>query len=587
VQLLDTAAIEEERWAAFARALADHLAAQWPAMPERLGERYASFVGLALERAVDKGFVSAAAAARYVNLCFVWGPAFEDRAGFEWARSLMAGGGERAVIAGGGARSRWAATHRLLQRSLAELAQLPESRIEPATLEAADARLLEAFGHLGEKGALHPDEPPPLPRRACDLEAFELRLLELAASERYESVGGQWQRVPLAAPPPLRVNAEHPVPPIVGLLARASGVRPAAVLQLRARTHAVCDVDRHPALAFTGSQGRYTWQGHETRAVSWPVATLAQPQAAGGPGTAVAEETSPDIHKLELDVCGLRDEGEAFGAQRTLVWAWPAEQWWCEIQRVAPGPQSVDPARAPQAWQSGSTRCRVECDGRVQDAAALTRGFAALDAAVAGALRAWHAAWTRVEGLSAPQLDGVLALLVGQAGLTWGWQASSLAGRALMRVLAALKMQAALADLRCEGELALGGARSRITLACVQAAPLEFSLQREQGAAEAPDLVEALAPARVDFRLPVVADVVPLGSDSGAVLSATGPGTGALAGSAGLRPRSTGGSGFEWFASLRLEPVELPLELHDPLLGVQARRLALLPALALLDWRLG
>ena len=63
--------------------------------------------------------------------------------------------------------------------------------------------------------------------------------------------------------------------------------------------------------------------------------------------------------------------------------------------------------------------------------------------------------------------------------------------------------------------------------------------------------------------------------------------SGALVGEAGLRPRTTGGSGWEWFASLRIEPVAVPLTLTDPLLGSLSRSLPLLPALTLLNWCLG
>ena len=56
---------------------------------------------------------------------------------------------------------------------------------------------------------------------------------------------------------------------------------------------------------------------------------------------------------------------------------------------------------------------------------------------------------------------------------------------------------------------------------------------------------------------------------------------------AGLRPRSRGGSGFEWFAALRLEAVQLAVQVTDPLLGQHGQTLPLLPAMPLLDWSLG
>jgi hypothetical protein len=70
------------------------------------------------------------------------------------------------------------------------------------------------------------------------------------------------------------------------------------------------------------------------------------------------------------------------------------------------------------------------------------------------------------------------------------------------------------------------------------------------------------------------------------VCHALGPCSGALVGEAGLRPRSEG-SGWQWFVKLGLEPVFAPIMLHDPLLGQTQRKLALLPALTLVDWSAG
>ena len=86
----DIATLEAEAWRSFVAQLADHLAGRWPAMPERLAARYPAFVDLAVQQALDKGLARAASVARYVNLCFVWGPAFDDKAGFEWAAAMLA-----------------------------------------------------------------------------------------------------------------------------------------------------------------------------------------------------------------------------------------------------------------------------------------------------------------------------------------------------------------------------------------------------------------------------------------------------------------------------------------------------------------
>ena len=311
MQPQDTDALEAAAWQAFIQQLAQHLAGQWPAMHALLGDRHGAFVELAVERGGQRGLVDAASVARYVNLCFVWGPAFQDKVGFEWAAGLLA------ASAGG----QWLTVHQLVQRSLLELQRLAGARVTPAALAAADAAVIASFGALGSRGAmlaaerLAPDEAAARPQAACDLEAVELRLLDDAADppQEYRLQGdglqaGGWQRVPVTPPVPLRIGAGYPVPALVGLLSHQLSHGRPTKLQLRARTHAVCNGDIHPALAVTGQQ-RWDWAGHETRAVSWPVATREQPLPRPGPGCVIAEETSPELHKLELSVCGLRDEG--------------------------------------------------------------------------------------------------------------------------------------------------------------------------------------------------------------------------------------------------------------------------------------
>ncbi|MDO9072271.1 MAG: hypothetical protein Q7U73_03320 [Rubrivivax sp.] len=570
----DTEAREAEAWAAFLHQLAEHLVAQWPAMQARLGDKHLAFVELAAQQALQRGLTLAASVARYANLCFVWGPGFQDKPGFEWAQGLLAAPRER----------EWATMHQLVRRSLAELQRLPDARIAPEALAAADQRLVDHFGHLGRHGALHTAEAPVLPLLACDVEALELRMLEPAVAEHYTLAAGAWQRVPLPTPAPVRVDAANPLPRLVAVLAHAPGARPQAKLQLRSRSHAVCNGDLHPALHFTGSHGQWRWVGHETRAVSWPVHTLAQAEPAAGPASAVAEETSPELCKLELQVCGLRDEGDALGPQTTTLWAWPAAQWWLELQRQAAAAQPVVAGKPPAL--RGSTGCRLESDGIERDASPLRRGFEqGLEPATDAALQKLLATIAAVEGLSSARLDGVLALLIGRAALTWGWclGPAGLGGRAFMRLVGTLDLQACQAELQAEAELALGGGRARLMLRCAASAPLSLQLRRE--AAE-PPLLPTLLPARHRFSLPFTAEVTPLATDTGTLLQATGPCSGALVGEAGLRPRTSGGSGWEWFATLRLEAASLPLALVDPVLGVQQFNHPLWAEQPLLDWSL-
>jgi len=74
--------------------------------------------------------------------------------------------------------------------------------------------------------------------------------------------------------------------------------------------------------------------------------------------------------------------------------------------------------------------------------------------------------------------------------------------------------------------------------------------------------------------------------DELAVLNAASLVTGALVGSGGLRLRSDG-PGLQWYMTLSIEPANVVMHWHDPLLGQQELLHPLLPAMILLDWSLG
>ncbi len=575
MQPQDEEALEQAAWADFTRHLGEHLAGQWPAMPQRLGERYDAFIDLAVQQAGKRGLQQAASVARFVNLWFVWGPAFHDKPGFEWAQAILAAP----------RHTEWTTVHQLVQRSLLELQRLPNARIEPKALTAADSRVLDTFGRMGRQGRMRVPQALPPPRLACDLEAADLRVLDDGWHQHYSLRAGEWQRLPVSVPAALRVTAAQPIPKLVALLSHQSGQGPKARLQVRVRSHAVCHGDVHPALGFAGPHGRWSWAGHETRAVSWQVATRDQPLPEAGAGAVIAEETSPEVQTLEIETCGLRDEGDPIGPLSTRVSAWPAEQWWLEIQRALPSQQAVLPRAG--AWARGSTRCRIERDGSAQDSVALKTQFEdGLDAAVAAGMQTLAAAWQQVPGLGGARFDAVLGVLAGKMACTWGWRlgAGGMDGPALMRLLAAFEMDACHADLQLGGELALGGTRSRLTLRVAGQAALRCEVARE---AAQPPMAAAMQAAQTGWRWPFTLQIEPLAGDAGSLLQQAGPLSGALAGEAGLRPCTHGSSGWEWFARLRVEPVAVPLLVADPLLGTSRHTLALLPAAVLFDWSLG
>lgn len=575
MQPQDEEALEQAAWRDFVAELTDHLAGTWPAMPERLGERYAAFVDLAVQQALKRGLTQAASVARFVNLWFVWGPAYHDKPGFEWAQAILAMPRPR----------EWVIVHQLVQRSLAELQRLPGARIEPQVLDAADLRVLQSFGHLGRQGAMRPREALPLPRKACDLEAADLRVLDDAWHQEYRFEGGEWKRIAVPAPAPVRVDAAHPIPPVLALLSHQRGQGAQARLQVRLRHVAVCDGDKHPGLGFSGPHGRWDWVGHETRAVSWGVATRTQPLPQGGPGAAIAEETSPELHQLDIEVCGLRDEGEPIGALKAAVHCWPAEQWWLEVQRPQAAAQAVLPGG--RAWVRGTTRCRIERDGAAQDSAPLKAHFEeGLDAAIGQGIQALARAWQAVDGLGSPRFDATLGLLSGRMASTWGWRhgPQGLCEPVFMRLLAGLELDACQAELELGGELALEGTRSRITLRVAGQAPLRTELRRE---APEPALGAVMKAAVARWSLPFVLTLEPLATEQGGLLQRAGPISGALSGEAGLRPCTHGSSGWEWYVQLQVEPVVVPWRVVDPLLGQTSVVQTLLPALQLVDWSLG
>ena len=64
------------------------VAALWPALADRLGARQGTFLDAAAAQAVRRG-LEGADAARYVNLCCAFGPAFEERPENEWALAVL------------------------------------------------------------------------------------------------------------------------------------------------------------------------------------------------------------------------------------------------------------------------------------------------------------------------------------------------------------------------------------------------------------------------------------------------------------------------------------------------------------------
>lgn len=533
----------------------DWLALHWPALAERLGERRAAFEASALAQAAARGLAEPLLGQRYLNLSCAFGPGFEEKPEHEWALALLLD--ERLAPP--------VRLHQLLVRAQAELATRPDTL---AALREADQRLMQTAARSAEPGSLL--------RQPCDIEAWELRVVDAAPLPPYRWADGGWQRTPLGSgeAAPLRVTATEPAPERLHLLAAAEGLGAPLQLQLRQAAHGRCEHGLHPAARWVGRHGLSAWQGDAARSLPW---SLHAPAAAAAATGVIGEQPAPDISTLSLPSCGLRDAGLPLGAQQLQLWTLPAHQQLWRLQR-----------RAPLRWQDGpqpgDSLCtvRVERDGQLLAGSALQRAQAAFSQSLAVA---WHEglaalgpAWQ--SALDQATLQAQALWFDGQAGCAWGLVPGlpALRSEPQPRLAVQAELQFAL-RLQLAGELSQGGARSRVSLRCDGQQALQLNGEW-LGAAAAR---AALPQLKTSWRWPWQLQFEALAGAAGLLVSALGPATGGLVGEAGLRPRRSG-SGWCWYLQLQLEPLAAPLRLHDPVLGDSELHLALLPAQTLIDW---
>ena len=107
------------------------VAQRWGPVLQRLGERRAAFEAAVQQRAAGHGLIDAAVQARYLNLCFAFGPGFEDKTENEWALALLVDQRLRPEVK----------LHQLVLRAARELERRSG---EPQALRAADGAVLDA-----------------------------------------------------------------------------------------------------------------------------------------------------------------------------------------------------------------------------------------------------------------------------------------------------------------------------------------------------------------------------------------------------------------------------------------------------------
>ena len=168
-------ALEGAERAMLLRRTSAHLALQWPAVADRLGDRLPAFVDFALTAAERHGLRIALSALRYVNLCFIWGTGFEDKPSFGWARELLTDA----------RMHEWQTVHQLVRRSVEHLAARKEGLPTPEALARADARVTQTFAGLGLLGRLLLREGVELPLLACDLELAAIRVSDADPALEY------------------------------------------------------------------------------------------------------------------------------------------------------------------------------------------------------------------------------------------------------------------------------------------------------------------------------------------------------------------------------------------------------------------
>lgn len=565
-----------------ARSVAGVLAQAWPAVTERLQDRWPAFVEAAMQQARRHGIGDAVDLAHYTGLWCLWGASFEDKPAFAWAREILDDPRRTPPLK----------LHQLVQHTRGDLAQRqPQSAASASgvTLAQFDAAvaLVDAQAREAAARVVFPPEQPPARIQACDLGTVDLMVADIEV-QAYRLEGGQWQRQPAAMPAPTREHFDRaPEAPLdYAVLSHALRRGSAARLNLKLAALAVCNPRVHPQVMHAAPSGRLTWKGRDAAQLSIALNASA-PEDDALPG--IAAVPAPDPHTVAVSSCGLRDAGAPFGALSVGVRVYPATQWLVDLQHpawpamqwpVVPAPPEAPPLIA----------CHLEADGVKCDAAALQRAWGGLRASFGQGMDKLFSAWCRVvappgTGAQAPKLDVRAECLAGRGAATWGYVKTG-AATVAMRTEGAIDMTAFSIDLQLTGELAVGATRSRVRLFAQDRHELRMSL-RQLGEEAAED--ESLDAAVRKFRIPFTIEIDPIATTEPATagVAATVPQVlGALAGECGLRPRADG-RGRQWFFTLRVEPCSVALLLCDPVVGNAVATRALLPGLPLVDWSAG
>lgn len=558
------------------RELLQLLGSAWPEVAKQLQARWPAFVEVALERAQQIGLRHAADLARYASLCCLWGAGFETRARFEWA----------AAIAADPLLSPALRLHQLTHRSREELVRRAAratptgDALTPAGFDKAQAAIEAGLARAARGRAIFLDQAPPPRPKACDLAAVSFAVAEPKPLQAYQGQDGSWRRVDLPpwSPQPEALSAPLDEPRLLPVLSRAVGAGASARLQLAVSTQAVCDA-HHPEVLHVSGAGRLSWRGADTARLSLTLHAPPSPPPDAHLGPAgMAFGEPPDLQALSVTSCGIRDAGAPLGRLELVLQVHAATQRLVEVRHGALPAQAWPMEGEVPPLSAASTACRLEIDGHAEPVPAWLKAWQQLQPLSRAGLEKLFIAWSRQMAGSSGRMEAELAPLVGQAGITWGWQHGA-DGAVALHVAGAMDFAALVLDLKLNGELEWAGSRARISLRAQGRSEWRVAL------AEGQDLEQL----KTGWRHPFTLGVEAIANGQPALLSA-GPLAeglgGAVVGECGLRPRPDG-RGMQWFYRLAIEPAHVCLLKHDPLGGTQRRQRELLPALTLIDWSAG
>lgn len=574
--------VQTQQRARLAQALATTIQVRWPQLAKQLGDRAAAFVDSALQQAQRHGLTHPVHAVRYVNLWCVWGPAFDDKPGFEWATEILRDPRRSSAVK----------TQQLSMQTRDILKARPNPALGVDAFDAADAAM--------EAVLAQPDAMPWLegyqvasvaePRTACDLTSFDMALGDQSWRHEYRLAWtGQAilaQYTPLA-PPAQRYRTDTPPlpgapvqPRQVAVLADEPQRGHKAWLHVRCELGEVCDAHKHPRVEIKSTQGVRVYEGLQAKLIKWPLhsASLADVPLA------LCQDVQPSYMTVAASSCGLRRTGAPLGQQDALLSVYPSSQWLAEFSSGVQPALQWPSTSAPEAAQPA--RIRVMCDNRPQPSTAWEVEWAQLMPQLSQGLEAWFNTVQRNEAFAQPRLSFQPHLMQGQSSWTWGASeaVTSSGSSGFLRVMAFVRMVACASVAEWQMDVRHAGAHARVFLQAAGRANLESDVLRES---PEPTLAKCLTAVKTQWRFPWVARIEALSSPQLATLAWDERSKlGALVGEAGLRPRPDG-KGWQWYCQLKLEPAVLTMALSDPLLGGATVEQALWPALVLLDWSAG